>query len=297
MPVDRFLHPRASKSSKVSMLTDLEYRMWTQYLLSADDFGVMRATPLAFQNDNDHLANRKVREIQRCIDRLVACGLVRTFEHQGKPYLYQLDWQKWQKVDYPRATLQPKPPDDALVDCSPMTQQLFEMHPGGKGEKFKRRKGDVEETFPESSGNDVEKSATNARERTREVANGQRLTANGLQGSGDLPAMDVWARELVNLYPSQGRCGWNIVERPLLDVLMADPDVPPTDAWEALKARLEVNKRSYQWLVKGMIPRLDRYLRDGTHLQELPEHPVATLVTDRTAGTLAAAAAAKGIRR
>src|SRR6185503_2400025 len=117
MPVDRFLHPRAGKSTKVSMLTDLEYRVWTQYLLSADDFGVMRATALAFQSDNDHLANRRTKEVQRCIDQLVSCGLLRAFEHQGKPYLYQHDWQKWQKVDYPRATLQPKPPEDVLGTC------------------------------------------------------------------------------------------------------------------------------------------------------------------------------------
>lgn len=106
----------------------------------------------------------------------------------------------------------------------------------------------------------------------------------------DGPPMDVWARELVNLYPSQGTCAAQLVEPPLFKALTEDsPGLTPVAAWEALKQRLESHKRSHQWRVKGMIPRLDRYLRDGAHLQVLPEAPVSTLVNDRTAGTLEAA--------
>lgn len=103
-------------------------------------------------------------------------------------------------------------------------------------------------------------------------------------------AMDEWARELVKLYPAQGRVTWNVIEAPLFAVLTADPGVAPSEAWRNLKGRLDSQKRSHQWVVKGMIPRLDRYLRDGSHAQELPEHPVSTLVTDKTARTLSSAA-------
>lgn len=88
--------------------------------------------------------------------------------------------------------------------------------------------------------------------------------------------MDVWARELINLYPPQARCAWNLIERPLFDALTHDGD-DVVAAWTALRERLERHKRSHQWRVKRMIPRLDRYLREGLHLQELPEaEPIAT---------------------
>lgn len=109
-----------------------------------------------------------------------------------------------------------------------------------------------------------------------------------LISSPEPPRMDSWARELVELYPAQARCGWNLVERPLFDVLAAD-GLPAPAAWRGLVARLEAQKRSYQWRVKRMIPRLDKWLREGMHLQELPEH-VADELAPKTNRTLQAAA-------
>jgi hypothetical protein len=107
----------------------------------------------------------------------------------------------------------------------------------------------------------------------------------------ELPAMDVLARELVNLYPAQGRCAWHMVERPLFTALMADPDVPADTAWLLLIGRLELQKRSHQWRVKGMIPRLDKWLREGLHLQELPESAPAAERLSKTTATTAGAVA------
>jgi hypothetical protein len=102
--------------------------------------------------------------------------------------------------------------------------------------------------------------------------------------------MDEWARRLVELYPAQGRVGWNLVESLLFTVLTADPAVPPAEAWAALQARLEAHTRSHQWRIKRMIPRLDRWLRDGAHLQELPaDASPSDQLSPRSARTLAAA--------
>ena len=82
MPADRLLHARLGHSAKVSSLTDLEFRVWTTYVLAADDFGVMRADAVAFQAAHDALSTRPAGAIAKCIERLVEAGLVAGFEHQ-----------------------------------------------------------------------------------------------------------------------------------------------------------------------------------------------------------------------
>ena len=128
MPADRLLHARLGHSAKVSSLSDLEYRVWTTYLLAADDFGVMRAEAVAFQAAHDALGRRPGKVIGRCIERLVAAGLVAAFVHQGARYLYQADWQDFQRVRYPLRTLHPLP---AEAEVSPRTRHLWSAHPGG----------------------------------------------------------------------------------------------------------------------------------------------------------------------
>ena len=298
MPDDRFIHRRAGHSQKVNSLTDLEHRVWIQYLLSADDFGVMRGTHHPLQNDNDHLANRPAKAIQRCLAALVTSGLIQRFEHQGKPYVYQHDWQTWQKVSYPRTTTQPCPPLEALSDCDAATQELFRLHPGGAGKRrterpvntygpFQEHSENVPEIVPEDS--PLTRASAPAK---RLTANGTRLTANGSEGGpGEtvLP-LDVAFQQFVAAYPGQGRCASHLAMTAFVDVLHGGAILDPQREFTALLERLEGHKRSHQWRVKEMIPRLDRYLREGLHLQELPEHPVASLVSEKTARTLTSGA-------
>lgn len=125
------------------------------------------------------------------------------------------------------------------------------------------------------------------REREEDVLQVASSSSEGsLRGT---PPMDTWARELVSQYPAQGRCGWNLVERPLFDAL-AGQGVDVTVAWGNITAALERHKRSHQWRVKQMIPRLDKWLREGLYLQELPEAPVSTLVNDKSIRSLTSAA-------
>lgn len=282
MPADRFLHPKCGHSHKVNLLTDLEYRVWTQYLMSADDFGVMRCSAVTIQADNDHLANRTVRQIDKALEVIIKSGLVRAFTHQGRRYLYQPNWQVFQKVEYPRATDNPKPDEDAMTLCDELTAALFLKHPGGT------RSARASRERPEGVPNDLEKSATTRAcvPAKRLTANGQRLVANGSEGglgeTDDGPPLPRLLLEFTARYPAQGRCANHLSETAFFEVVGMDARGPAV-AYAELCQRLEGHIRSHQWRVKKMIPRLDNYLRSGLHLQELPEElPQAN--GSRTAG-------------
>lgn len=183
MPADRLFHPKLGHSRKIALLTDGEFRVWAQYILSSDDFGVMRFSAVTLQADNDALNARPQRIVQRAFARLVAVGLLHDFEHQGRAYVYQHDWQDWQKIEYPRATIEPVPTETALGTCTEITRELFGKHPGGV--RLKKPKASesntegvpkVSQMYPEGDPNDLEKSAT-----TRAGGPAKRLTANGIR--------------------------------------------------------------------------------------------------------------------
>lgn len=139
MPDDRFFHKRLGHSEKVNSLTDFEYIVWHAYILSADDFGVMRFTSAALCADHDRLDAKPAKLIQKALERVRDVGLIQTFQHQGRPYCYQHDWQEWQRVDYPRRTINPPAPMEGLTE---KTRELFAKHPGGFGRRVRGTSGD-----------------------------------------------------------------------------------------------------------------------------------------------------------
>ncbi len=128
MPAQRVLNARLGHSAKVSRLSDLAFRVWTTYVLGADDFGVMRADGVTFQAAHDALRERAAEEVAASIERLVEVGLVSAFEHRGVRFLYQADWQDFQRVRFPGRTPHPLPAE-AMV--SGRTLHLWSAHPGG----------------------------------------------------------------------------------------------------------------------------------------------------------------------
>ena len=140
MAQDRLFHKSLGHGERVNQLTDFEYIVWGCYVLSADDYGVMRFSALTLQSDHDRLAAKNTSAIERALSRCVSVGLLGRFEHQGRGYLYQPDWQDYQKIRFPSNTTNPLPPSDAALACSAKTRDLFTRHP-----KF-QQSGDGEAT-------------------------------------------------------------------------------------------------------------------------------------------------------
>ena len=277
MPADRMIHPRLGHSAKVAGLTDFEYRVWNQYLLSADDFGVMRATAVKLQADNDALAERPARTIAKALERLIAVGLLAAFEHQGRAYVCQLDWQAWQKVTYPRATNEPKPPADLIATMDAETQKLLTKHPGGNIERFQKRLENVSETSDKDFNQRAERLTANA-SGLRQTAHGERLKAEAVleraeravipDAALDQPNFEQMLRDLIAAYPASGRSDGRLTQDAFLEVfLQRDRGRPVSVVYAELLEAIENHKASEQWAVKRMVPKLEKWLREGLYLQ------------------------------
>lgn len=128
MPDDRLIHKTFGHSEKVNKLTDFEILVWMMYKLASDDFGVMRYSALTLQEAARFLEKRPARTVLRGLESVHEVGLIDTFEHQGRTYCYQTDWQTWQKITHPRQTRQPAP---ICERCDRNTRWLLSHHPKG----------------------------------------------------------------------------------------------------------------------------------------------------------------------
>lgn len=168
MPVDRFLHPRMGQSDKVSQLTDFEFRIWITYLLKADDYGVMRCSSFSLQEANDALAKRPAKQVERALQTIIDVGLLADFEHQSRRYVCQLDWQKWQKVRYPRESPNPTPSPEVLARCCEETSALFRLRSSNVSEIVPSPAGAGGREWPEATGYRLQANGNGLRERFAE---------------------------------------------------------------------------------------------------------------------------------
>lgn len=122
------MHKRGSHGDRVVALDHLAYRVWVQYILSADDFGVMRASPSVLLADNPRLETEPVKKIEAAMAAVTQVRLVDVFTHQNASYWWQTDWQDFQQIKHPRQTILPAPPLDRLAAATPKTQALFRKH-------------------------------------------------------------------------------------------------------------------------------------------------------------------------
>lgn len=202
MPADRFLHKRAGHGERSGSLTHLEWRVWTVYLLAADDFGVMWCDPAPLATASPELGSETPRALRAALERLVNVGLCARFTHQGKTYIYQRDWNRWQKVTWPAETLHPKPPADFLEACDSETQRLFSAHPGGRKSPTKvewESSRSTSEVLPKNS-----EITFPSREMAKAKANGYGSSSEG--GAGETVGRGdwLWAQWRLGLQRTRG---------------------------------------------------------------------------------------------
>lgn len=289
MPADRFIHPKLGHSQKVSKLKDFEFRVWVHYILSADDFGVMRATAAKLRADSDALDSRSAKTIEHALEVIVSCGLVRVFHHQERAYVYQLDWQDFQKVTYPAKTINPAPTGDDLEKCSEATKALFSIHPGAK--KLSKNFRTTTEVVQEFSRSSPEELPSRGKRLTAN-GDGSRLMANGSEGgpgetAKQIGPRDVWWGELLRRYPANRTRQSILVQQQFNDAFARDPR-PDGEVWADILDGLENALDGYEWRVKGMAPALDKWLARKGWTERHEHAPVSTVISEKTARNLTA---------
>jgi hypothetical protein len=266
MPANRFIHPRLGHSQKVTLLTDLEFRIWVQYMLSADDFGVMRFSAVSVQCDNDALHARPTRSIQRGLERIVDVGLLVDFEHQARKYVCQLDWHHWQKFNLPSATIHPAPPTAILDRCEEATAALFyDHHPMLVG-VTSTRSVDVHSDAADVASTD----------RVMRASDAPLLTANGKRLSGSCSLRELFA-EFWKHYPR--KVGKDAAWRSWQKVK------PDSELVHTMLAVLAWQRQQDAWVRDGgqYIPHPSTWLNQGRWKDEQPDHPHIADSTIKTA--------------
>lgn len=163
MADDRKIHRRAMKSAKVSALSDFDFRVWATYELIADDCGVMPATAAELQAGNDALEDRPAKALLKALANIVAAGLLLRYEHQGRAYVCQHDWQDYQKIRYPRESHYPFPPAETVAQFTSATAELFQLRLDKRAESAQSAHGAEAEgkSHPTRTGDRAEPLTTN----------------------------------------------------------------------------------------------------------------------------------------
>jgi len=244
----------------------------------------MRCSALAIQNDNDHLADRPKEQVQAALDRLIEVGLCLVFEHQDRRFLCQADWQEFQKVEYPRQTLLPRPPQEVLQRCDVSTRQLFGKHPGGNGKKFPKISRRSSEEYPKDRKEASEGSASTRARHARESANGLRLEADGrlLTANGGATTSRGRFDTFWNQYPNRvakeaARKAWTKL-------------APDDRLLATMLAALERQKQSPAWQRDNgdYIPHPATWLNQGRWQDEVRTRPAPETVSAKTQASLVA---------
>jgi len=130
MPTHRVIEKTAGTGERTGSLSHLGFRVWMQYQLSADDYGVCPAEAEKLRGDNPALHAEPNKKIQEQIERLIEVKLCGSFMDGKRRYLFQRDWQTYQRIKHPSKTALPPVPPEELEKCCEKTKELFlNFHP------------------------------------------------------------------------------------------------------------------------------------------------------------------------
>jgi hypothetical protein len=273
---------RAGSSQKLSALTDFEYRVWDQYQLSADDFGIMPCEALQIQADN--LALRAPRataeDVQRALERLVDIGLVLCYEHQGRRYIVDPLWQHFQRVQYPKQTMNPAPTRAVLAHCHQWTQALFLQCFGKKSQKFSKppENPGISENFLETPDPPKVSSTTEIRANTDGKGQTAKSAANESPQDAQAAGLILVKQTPTERQTTESRFDefWRAYPKKVGkdDAKKSYSKRQPSAAIHAqMLAAIEQQKSSRQWQLEGgrFIPNPSTWLNQGRWQDEIAQ--------------------------
>jgi hypothetical protein len=117
------------------------------------------------------------------------------------------------------------------------------------------------------------------------------VAASGMreEGPGET-RFDTLFWQLHRAYPEKRRSSGPVTEQLFIQQFQADTRKPAVVFAEML-ANLATQIAGHEWRVKGMVPKLEKWLRDGLWRQRHEVTPASEVLSDKTARTLASAAA------
>ena len=91
---------------------------------------------------------------------------------------------------------------------------------------------------------------------------------------GEPPPLDRWLIQLQEDYPQNRVTYGHMTSQGFFEAFQKDPR-PESEVWAEMRANLENQKAGHEWRVKGMAPKLEKWLRDGLWKQRHEADPPA----------------------
>ena len=188
------------------------------------------------------------------LDVLQSAGHLVRFDVDGRVYGHIPTFTKHQRINGKESK-----------DDSPHPLPLPVKQPGSTGEAHGKRQGQQEGKGTEYRNGEQE-----------EERNGARVLIPN--ATLDQPNLAQMLRDFTAVYPAKGRTAGRLTEDAWVDVFCGRyGGRPAADVYAELVEAVENHAASAQWATKGMIPRLEKWLRDGLYLQR---HEAATAADD-----------------